>query len=705
MKPAPLNTTPDRRNAFLLAISVVVAVAASAPAADWPMWQYDAQRSAVTPETLPRDMQLQWVLHLPQPKPAWPANQATLQFDASYAPVVHAGKLFVPSMVADHVTAYDLDSGRKFWRFYSDGPVRFAPVAASGRVYFASDDGFLYCLHADDGSLLWKIRGGPDDRRVLGNERLISMWPARGAPVLYGKTIYFASGIWPFMGTFIHAVDAETGKIVWTNSGSGSDYLVQQHNSPAFAGVAPQGYLTATEKHLLVSGGRTVPAVYDRKTGKFIYYKASDRTFGKATGGFGVTAHQGWFFNGGAMFDVADGAPLSLVGNVVASGQGLIQLNKQNLIAAKLPPKVTRSITLDRKGIPSIKIDAKFDVAWIAELKEPLDRIWLQAGSLLYGSREKRVLALQTPQEDGDKASVAWEAQVAGTIWSMLAADKKLLVVTTDGAIHCFGADQGRTEPKHFHLDNDQPPAVSDTRDAAAALWHVSGATGGYTVAYAAAAEADTAANLVEELALRTPSHVILFLSDRDKVLPLRQHFDARGILGTRVAVHHASLGMRLPPYFAELTVCNGPYSVLRTQYSALAGNAGAEKAGGDFLTLIFHSLRPYGGTAAFICSPQDHEQISAAVQAAKLPGAHVSRVAGKYTLLKRTGPLPGAGQWTHQYGDVGNTVMSSETLVRAPMGLLWFGGPSNEKILPRHGTGPTPSVVGGRVVNEGPDV
>jgi hypothetical protein len=58
------------------------------------------------------------------------------------------------------------------------------------------------------------------------------------------------------MGTFIHALDAETGRALWTNSGSGSAYTVQEHGSPAFAGAAPQGYLAAAGDSLLVSGGR-----------------------------------------------------------------------------------------------------------------------------------------------------------------------------------------------------------------------------------------------------------------------------------------------------------------------------------------------------------------------------------------------------------------------------------------------------------------
>ena len=44
-------------------------------------------------------------------------------------------------------------------------------------------------------------------------------------------------------------------------------------------------------------------------------------------------------------------------------------------------------------------------------------------------------------------------------------------------------------------------------------------------------------------------------------------------------------------------------------------------------------------------------------------------------------------------------------SIVKAPLGVLWFGGTSNEGILPRHGHGPQPQVVGGRIIVEGPDL
>jgi hypothetical protein len=92
----------------------------------------------------------------------------------------------------------DTDTGRERWRFYADGPVRFARWRRTNS--FASDDGYLYCLKAADGSLVWKFRGGPDAN--LGNERLISMWPARAVVSARRKHDYFAASIYSFMGTF-----------------------------------------------------------------------------------------------------------------------------------------------------------------------------------------------------------------------------------------------------------------------------------------------------------------------------------------------------------------------------------------------------------------------------------------------------------------------------------------------------------------------
>ena len=63
-------------------------------------------------------------------------------------------QIFVPSMVNDSVTAYHTETGREHWRFFADAPARLASNARNGKVYFVSDDGYLYCLSAVDGNLL-----------------------------------------------------------------------------------------------------------------------------------------------------------------------------------------------------------------------------------------------------------------------------------------------------------------------------------------------------------------------------------------------------------------------------------------------------------------------------------------------------------------------------------------------------------------------
>src|SRR5207237_496276 len=73
--------------------------------------------------------------------------------------------------------------------------------------------------------------------------------------------------------------------------------------------------------------------------------------------------------------------------------------------------------------------------------------------------------------------------------------------------------------------------------------------------------------------------------------------------------------------------------------------------------------------------------------------------------LLVREGSVPGSGNWTHEHGDAGNTRVSPDQVVKAPLGLLWFGGPSNESVLPRHGHGPQPQVIDGRLLIEGVDL
>ena len=109
---------------------------------------------------------------------------------------------------------------------------------------------------------------------MLGNERMISHWPARGGPVVMDDIVYYAGGIWPSDGVFIYALEATTGAEVWKNTESGGIRMAQPHGgAEAVSGVAPQGYLVARGNDLLVPTGRAVPAMFDLADGKLRYYQ------------------------------------------------------------------------------------------------------------------------------------------------------------------------------------------------------------------------------------------------------------------------------------------------------------------------------------------------------------------------------------------------------------------------------------------------
>ena len=677
-------------------------------AADWPEWRCDARRSAASPENLPADLHLEWVRRLPAPAPAWPASQTKLQFDASYEPVVAGKRLFVGSMVSDRLTAYDTATGKELWRFYCDGPVRLAPVADKDKVYVVSDDGFLYCLDAAAGRLVWKFRGGPADRRVLGNDRLISTWPARGGPVLIDGTIYFAAGIWPFMGTFIHAVEAETGRTFWTNSGSGAAYTVQQHGSAAFAGAAPQGYLAVAGDSLLVSGGRTVPAVYDRADGALHYFLVSSRQFGKGAGGYEVVASAEAFFNGGAAYVLKNGDGLCKLdaalankaaaaekkpakdkdeGDAAAPAAGppvladdcAIVMIGGNLLAYADRPETSRP----RPGSTGHAAQTALPVRWRATVDPTLSRLHLKAGGRFYASGPGgRIAALEIPA-GGGAARIAWEGRVDGDVWTLLAADGRLFAVTRQGGLYAFGAAQ---QPVRTLAEPAaDPPAPPDRWSAAAqVLLRQSDAREGYGVVLGVGT-----GRLIEELLRQSSLRLIAVDPDEKKIAALRDRLDRAGLYGRRVAAHVGDpAAFPLPPYLAGLVACED---------TASAGLA----RGVAFVRTVFSSLRPYGGRACLALPASAHADFARAVAEAGLEKPTLRRE-GEWTILAREGALPDSADWTHQYADVANTVVSQDARVRAPLGLLWFGGPPNDPVLPRHGHGPTPQVIDGRLLIEG---
>lgn len=248
-----------------------VLLAQGVPAEDWPMYRKDAGRRGVTMDPLPNDLELAWTRQLPPLTPAF--HNSRLHFDAGYEPVVANGIVLIASSRTDSVTAYDSMTGEQKWRFFANGPVRFAPAVWEESVCFGSDDGCLYCVDLSTGELRWKHRAVPSERRLLGNQRLISVWPVRGGPVVADGKVYFAAGVWPFEGVFVYSMDIATGKVVWRNDRMGYLFGQQPHNTEAISGLAPQGYLVIVDDEVIVPCSTAYPARLNRKTGELVEFE------------------------------------------------------------------------------------------------------------------------------------------------------------------------------------------------------------------------------------------------------------------------------------------------------------------------------------------------------------------------------------------------------------------------------------------------
>lgn len=658
---------PRKLSAFLAAFILSLCGCLSATASDWPMWRYDAGRTAASANELPDELKLAWTRTGTPREQAWddPLNLDLMSYDRLFEPIVLDGRMFVGHSDRDKLSAIDTKTGQELWSFFTDAPVRLPPVGYEGAVYFSSDDGKLYCVDGETGKLRWQFDGIPAARKVIGNRRIISAWPSRGGVVLKDGNLYFATSIWPFMGVFIYSLDAKTGQVVWVNDSTGASYIKQPHSAPAFAGVAPQGALVATEKDLIVPGGRSVPAVLDRATGKLRYFELN--AGGKGTGGSFVAATDESFYvhtrlKGTREFNLKDGKKTSFTPNEPVLHGDLVYTAEES------------------KGKPVIKAyNSKRKVEWEIEADGRGDLIL--AGDKLFAAGPDGLFAVRLPAKEGDEPKLVWQAKTNGEIERLLAASGMLFAVTQDGHIHAYAA---KADKPVVHQRESKPLPVAGMPTVPAETLLKAGDTNGYALWFGAASE-----STIHALAQQSP-FVQLAVVDGDakRVDQLRRNLDQAGLYG-KVTAHQASpASFDAAPYLAHMIFVG----------EELAPELTADK---EALAKVYNSLRPYGGTMQLLAAAGQQAGLVEAIKAAELEKAEVETGTG-VVIVRRVGALPDSAQWTHLHGDIGNTRKSNDARVKLPLGILWFGGSSNMDVLPRHGHGPSQQVVDGRLYIQG---
>ncbi len=134
------------------------------------------------------------------------------------------GKLYQASISTGQLKAFDLQTGDEVWSKDMPRPwgvfATYSPTCAYGNLYWSTYDGNLWCLNPNTGATVWNFSSGN-----AGLETPYSAWPFwQGPTVADGKVYASTSEHSPtpphIRGCRFYCVDAITGKMIWSVSGS-----------------------------------------------------------------------------------------------------------------------------------------------------------------------------------------------------------------------------------------------------------------------------------------------------------------------------------------------------------------------------------------------------------------------------------------------------------------------------------------------------
>ncbi|HZM90889.1 MAG TPA: PQQ-binding-like beta-propeller repeat protein, partial [Blastocatellia bacterium] len=117
------------------------------------------------------------------------------------------------------IKAEDVPKLKVKWAFaYPSGRVNSQPTVIGNRLYVGCSPGLVYCLDSRTGCQYWVYDGGSGVRTAISVGPLAASTPAKIAA-------YFGT-----RDRFVHAVDAETGKLLWKTK-------IEDHSASGITGA------------------------------------------------------------------------------------------------------------------------------------------------------------------------------------------------------------------------------------------------------------------------------------------------------------------------------------------------------------------------------------------------------------------------------------------------------------------------------------
>jgi len=167
---------------------------------DWPTYRGDNARSGHAKTDLRKDLSLAWEIQLTPPLSA---------------SISASGLTYVSEVDKHTLHAISTGTGKTAWTFIAGGRIDSPPTYWKGRIFFGGKDGFVYCLRATDGALVWKFQAAPSQLTHCAWEMMESVWPVHGSVLVENDLVSFVTGRSCFLdeGLWFYRLDAKTGEM------------------------------------------------------------------------------------------------------------------------------------------------------------------------------------------------------------------------------------------------------------------------------------------------------------------------------------------------------------------------------------------------------------------------------------------------------------------------------------------------------------
>ncbi len=391
-------------------------------AADWPSYQHDNRRSGITSEQLnAANLTQKWVFtSKARPQPAWYGKMVrdswskrtfqadTFDYDKAFNLIAADGKVFFGSSSGNACVALNDVDGAEVWRVPVGGAVRVAPAYNDGKVYFGSDDGKVYCVNANNGSLIWDYRGGASATMIGNNQKFISRFPCRTGVMIEGGSAYCGFGLLTWHTNTLSKLNASTG-------------VEEQRADKNGRRFSFEGILLSDGTNIFVTQGRNAPASFKLNglsyNGEFPKYNGRPST-GATTA---TLSASGSLFHG-------PGHSRGLKEDY------MLESNASDLTIVTAHKSVNRILIngSDRYAlIRDVVTPIAGSYSWTQGIEKPVTMIL--AGTTLYVGAKNQVIAI-----DSTSGTVLKILPVDGTAYSLAVANGKLFASTTTGKIYAF---------------------------------------------------------------------------------------------------------------------------------------------------------------------------------------------------------------------------------------------------------------------------